>query len=494
MLESLIKAAEIGDFIVSERMKIYESSFYLNRNTMPPYRYFTDILEYIPVRDRIKLTLEDESECILKLSGSFQEEEAYGDFLNQMMEEESVCVRIQIEKTVLDGHFSIYSYHEFAKDMLSLSIEEVMGAFSELFRESSKYIIFHLYDEVSAFSTKTMFFVPDGTRQVNMDFDRNKRMESCREVSYFYNFDQYEVIPDDFKIEFDYENNPLSLLFEKISALLSVSFIATSSTINDQQIRGVINGQRSVEYSCAIDDLPNNKILYRIYNWIYTDGNPVDKAIIARNVISLHCRYVSIMELNEQVIASIQSNYRLYLKDNVAQYLELKNKVAEFISEIISKTGEYATRLLDKFKSNLIAIFGFLFTVILTNLVSNQPLEHLFTDEITILMECVLLGSFVYLIICCLQSRYEIEKVYESYEKLKRNYHNILTEDDIREVFGNDELLESMKTTVHKSKIIYTGLWMLFLAGAFMMVEVIGTKPAYRTILKVIHAIAGFLT
>ena len=191
--------------------------------------------------------------------------------------------------------------------------------------------------------------------------------------------------------------------------------------------------------------MPNNKVLYSIYNWIYTDGSPIDKAIIVRNVISLHCKYASITEIDEKVMASIQSNYNLYLKENVKEYLELKNKVAEFINNNVSKTGEYATELLDKFKSNIIAIFGFMFTVILANIVSNQPLDNLFTREITILVECVLIGSFVYLIICYYQSRYEIQKVYDGYERLKFNYKGILTDDDLLDTFGNDEMLNEMK-------------------------------------------------
>lgn len=65
------------------------------------------------------------------------------------------------------------------------------------------------------------------------------------------------------------------------------------------------------------------------------------------------------------------------MKDNVGQYLELKNKVAEFISDIVSRTGEYATELLDKFKANVIAIFGFLFTVVIAGIVSDQPLNNI---------------------------------------------------------------------------------------------------------------------
>ena len=118
-------------------------------------------------------------------------------------------------------------------------------------------------------------------------------------------------MPDDFKITIDYENNPLTELFQKIMVLLSISFIATSSSINGNQLKGVISGQRTTEYCCEISQLQNNNVLYSIYNWIYTGGSQIDKAIIARNVISLHCRYVSITEIDEKVTASIQSNYNL---------------------------------------------------------------------------------------------------------------------------------------------------------------------------------------
>lgn len=109
------------------------------------------------------------------------------------------------------------------------------------------------------------------------------------------------MLPDDFKITINYENNPLTDLFQKITMLLSISFIATSSAINGSQLKGIINGLRTMEYCCNINNIPDNKILYGIYNWIYTDGSPIDKAIIARNVISLHCKYVSITEIDDKV-------------------------------------------------------------------------------------------------------------------------------------------------------------------------------------------------
>lgn len=487
MLTQLIREAEIRDVVVSERMKVYEASFKFAIENAPEYSYFSNLIQSIPQRDRIKITLQDENERIYDFS--ITNEDSYKKFIADTLADEIIDVRIRIDKNVVENHFSIYSFDEFVNDIISLSIESVMMSFSSLLKLSPDFLVFDVYSPITMFATKTMFFVPCGNGMINTDFNRIRRIQDCKEVSYFYNFDTYEILPDDFKITIDYANNPLTELFQRIMVLLSISFIATSSSINGSQLKGVINGQRTTEYCCEINQLQNNNILYGIYNWIYTDGSPIDKAIIARNVISLHCRYVSITEIDEKVMASIQSNYNLYLKENVKDYLELKNKVAEFISDTVSKTGEYAMGLLDKFKSNIIAIFGFIFTVILANIVSDQPLDNLFTREITILVECVLIGSFVYLFICYFQSRYEIGKVYDSYEQLKLNYKEILTEDDLLEVFGNDEILVKMKGTINKSEKMYLGIWIAFLIGAFVVVEIVSASPTYQIILDVFQSI-----
>jgi len=487
MLTELIQAAEVKDIVVSERMKVYEASFKFDIENAPEYDYFFNIIQYISQRDRIRITLQDESERTCDFPGT--NVDSYKKFIEDTLSDEIITVRIRINKEVSENHFSIYSFDKFVEDILSLSIEEVMVSFSCLLKASPNFLVFDVYSPITMFATKTMFFVPNGSSMINTDFNRIQRIQDCKEVSYFYNFDIYEILPDDFKIMIDYETNPLTELFQKIMVLLAISFIATSSSINDNHLKGVISGQRTTEYCCEINQLQNNNILYSIYNWIYTGGSRIDKAIIARNVISLHCRYVSITEIDESVLASIQSNYNLYLKENVKEYLELKNKVAEFISDTVSKTGEYATGLLNKFKSNIVAIFGFIFTVILADIVSNQPLDNIFTREITILVELVLVGSFIYLFICYVQSRYEIKKVYDSYEQLKLNYREILTEDDLMEVFGRDEILDNMKKTINKSEIIYLCIWIAFLIGVFIVVEKISTAPTYQSIFKIFQNI-----
>ena len=70
MLAELLSLAEIRDIIVSERMKVYEASFNFDLNNAPDYSYFFNIINFIPKRDNIKITLQDENERIFEVSSS----------------------------------------------------------------------------------------------------------------------------------------------------------------------------------------------------------------------------------------------------------------------------------------------------------------------------------------------------------------------------------------------------------------------------------------
>lgn len=477
----------IKDLSEEERRKSYEASFSFLSSEALQYSEFINIMQQIPQRDEIKIFLSTENEEYLILDRGSSEEK-YRNFIEETLENENISVKVEIDKQISGGRFSVYYFEKFVQDIVSLSIEEVLKVFSMFFNETDDYIIFELFDNTNIFYTKTMFFLPIGNNEILCSFDRTQRLMECRETSYFYNQEAYELLPDDFRIEVGYEGNPLKILFLKLETVLAASLLASNSMIQEGKMKLQIMGQRSVEYTCQLNEVCGNPMLYIIYNWIYSGGNSMDKAIIARNIICLHCKYESMVDLDEKVLASIQSNYNLYLKDNVTQYLELKNKVAEFISDIVSRMGEYATELLDKFKNNIIAIFGFLFTVIIANIVSDQPLDNIFTKDITIILELVLVGSVVYLFICYKQSKYQMQKVYDSYENLKKMYKGILIEDDIRECFQNDQILLEMKETVEKSEKIFLFIWIAFLIILLVIVESIGEAPTVWTFIKnIIH-------
>ena len=398
------------------------------------------------------------------------------------MEDDEISVKVEIQKSVRDDRFSIYNFKEFSEDLLGIPLNEAMRFFALLFGETQRFIIFELFRGEDIFYTKTMFFLPAGKAMAVSGFDRRQRLQGCREISYFYNQETYELLPDDFRFEKDYDENLLKKMFSKLETILSACYLASNATVQSGRVKLQIIGQRSAEYVCRFDEIDENSILYKLYDWIHSGGNSIDKAAIARNIICLHCKYEPLLKVDEGVLASVQSSYNLYLKDNVTQYLELKSKIAEFISDIVSRTGEYATELFDRFKINLIAIFGFLFTVVIANIVSDQPLDNIFTRDITVILELVLLGSLIYLIICYIQSKYQIAKVYESYESLKKSYERILAQEDIEECFQEDKLLLRMEKRIIRSRIAYIILWIFFLLMLLVIIEMVSDAPTSVTI------------
>ncbi len=489
MLKKLITSIEVSDLKIAERMTVYEASFVFDAAKKPDYDYFLDIYLHTSSRDTVSITLENESDDIFSIKALDGEKIDYDKFFENLYEGDTVKTKVRIQKSIKDNYISVYCFDAFVKDILSLSLDECMKAFANLFKDSPQYLVFDLYDGNAHFSTKTMFFVAHGNRIENIAFKREKRIADCKEIAYFYNFDVYELLPDDFKIEINYIGNPLNDVFQKIVSLLAISFIATTANFIGNEVKGVINGQRMVEYNCSIDGLEKNKILYRIYDWIYTDGNAIDKAIISRNIISLHCKQIPISELDEKVMYSIESSYNLYLRKNVEQYLELKNKVAEFINANVSKTGEYGMQLLEKFKANLIAIFGFLFSVILANLASSQPLDNIFTKDIVLIMRVVLAGSLIYFVICKRQLDYEIEKVSDSYGDLKNNYKDVLEEKELATIFEDDKLMNDMKKEMSAKRKMFERIWIISLIAIFVIVECRGADIAFKDILKFIGSI-----
>ena len=466
-----------------EHRKIYSARFDFQSKQTVSYSELADIMRKIPLRDEIRIFFESENGDTFAMNRNSTEAE-YQEFMGEILEDEVILAKIEINKTLSTGYFSIYRFQKFAEDIISLSVDEVLKIFAMFLDEAENSIVFEMFDNTNIFYTKTMYFLPAGNNKTSCSFDRKQRLLECRDISYLYNQDVYALLPDDFKIEVGYEGNPFKELFFRLETVLSASMIASNAMFQDGKIKIQIVGQRSIDYTFKIDDVEGNRVLYKIYDWIYSGGSSIDKAIIARNIICLHCKYEPLLKVDTKILASIQSNYNLYLKDNVTQYLEMKNKVAEFISDIVSRTGEYATNLLDKFKTNIIAVFGFLFSVILANIVSDQALDNIFTRDITVILELVLAGSVGYLFICYKQSKFQMEKVYDSYEKLKKNYEGILTEDDIRECFQDDSLINDMKKTVNKSERRYLFFWIAFLVIFFIITEKISDAPIMLPFIK----------
>jgi len=468
---------------VSERVKIVEGGFKVEFSNLPSYEDLKSLLELVPDRDTLKFYMKSESDDTITIDSHCPFElDRYDQFKSLLENGDVINVDISIDKGIRNNKFSIYDFNSFANDLLAVSTLEVMSSFSHLL-DGIDHLTFELFDKDYFFCTSTLAFAASGRSVNRKSYSRNTRLKACRDTSYFLNANEYKLLPEDFSIDINFDNNPLTHIFEKISTLLALVYISSTATIVDSTLKIQIMGQRSVDFGYPINTLENNKELYNIYQWIYTEGSSIDKAIIARNIITLHCRYTDLLDTDGKTFASIQSNFNLYLKSNVTQYLDLKNKLAEFICNVISKTGDHATELLKNLKSNLIGIFVFLLTVVITNIFSGHPLQNIFTKDITAILEIVIFGSFIYLIVCIFETKYKLTKTRDSYEALKANYGSVLSHNELQEVFNNDKLINATVKSVNRGIWGYAILWTVFLFLMIIILESISSSPIIKPVL-----------
>lgn len=460
----------------AERLNTVEASFSIKFQTLPSAEVICSLCRSVPVRDSLKLILKNDSEDIVCITNQQVHMPDFSTLIYGLSPEDNIDIKLQIDKSVSDGKFSIYDFDSFSEDLVYRPGLEVLRWFSGLLH-GERMLKFEVFDYDISFSTRTMAFESSENAIFSSKIDRNQRLRACKDTAYFYNMDTLEVIPDDFIIEGVMRaGDCLRPLFGKLATLLSLVYVATSASINNKSVSIQISGQRMVSYELPMDNIHENEKWQSIYTWIYTDGNPTDKALISHNIISLHCKFVELLDLDSAVFEAIKTNYNLYLRNNVQQYLDMKRDIAKFIQNVVAQVGDYAIAILEKFKANLIAIFGFLFTVVLTKIGGTQKWNEIFTRHTVYLIEIFVWGSLVYMFLCLFEISYKLKKTKQGYIQLKKNYQDVLTEAEIKEAFSDDKLLHDTERTVKNGIIGWSIVWGLSLIVTIVIVEVFTTN------------------
>lgn len=463
---------------VDERMKQVVIKFNILPSQMPTHDKLCELIGFFPKRDTIKIFFGDDSTCLTIVSTNLCSSEEYGKYVAGLFALDCVQVTITIDKRLEQGKFSLYCYQKFADDLLGLSTLELLEAFAGLYAEAN-HLYFEVFDSEIFFQTGTMAF---SSSEHTIDWklsDRQEKLDMCQTVACFYHQAMFPLLPEDFKIEVDFGNNPLTSVFSKICTILSLVYISTTSSIHSNHIWMQITGQRNLDYKIDLSSINPNLELYHIYYWIFTDGNAVDKALLARNSISAHCKFTDMANLDGKTLSSIQANYNLYLKNNVAQYIDLTNAMASFICESINGISDCLSQLFGNFKTNLLAVLSFIFTVILANIVSGQPLENIFTYDIVMILFAVMGGSLCYFFISLSEANVKKKRIIKQYKNLIGNYENILSTDDIAAITNNGRNLEDAQTTLRRGMIVWSVVWVCFIIAAFVSIDCVGDGPHF---------------
>lgn len=457
--ELISKKETCDDFIIEYQI-----------NTIDKELPLIDVLKYINLRDEIAIHVfeTDDSEPIDYLSNN---KNGWSEFINELQSKnvQQSKIKIHIEKKSQESLVSIYDIDSFTDYVNSLSLSQFIAVINSFFSNSWG---FEIQDEnYCQWATNTIAFF--GKKNIiNVqgigNISREDRINNARKLCYS-EMKKYNLIPEDFYCSEIDKDNPLQTIFRKACMIYMCSFIFDYSILKNDIYEYKINGFKTLREQIDIKTISNIKVdinsckaIYDIYQWIYSGGNNIDKINIARNIISLNIDCMT-LKLNPLVLESIRSNYKIYEKQNVTQYLEMRNQLSELLINLQEKITNIVDSFIGDYKKNILTLVSFFTSVIAIEVVSKGDFIHGFTNEIIGLSLSFLLISIGLLI----YSRWELTQKLNLYDKhynqIKDRYKDVLSNIELENIFEECDPQRDNTNThfVSKQKKYYSILWLL---------------------------------
>lgn len=423
------------------------------------------VLSIIPNWDKVRINILEDDVPIVSYSTGDDIKQFKDDIQLLSSEEDNINCKVSviISKGINEQVITIYSVEKFIDYLEKLSLVGLFEKFSELLKLG--YITFFCIDDEIRCNSKSFSFTKgiDGTKKEF--WNRNYELKMRNKTTNFLNSSQYPIIPGDFNLE-ECSEGRLEEIFNSLRNILSIisisdiSYIQGNNTVNIS-LSGYKDIQNIIDYksneNCNLDEY------YEVYKWLIDSGNLLDKLCIARNVISISVSEGNLQNIESRLMPSIESNYKIYLRDNVKEYLEIKAKASEFIFELCNKLSDLANTIGKALGSNIIACITFYTTIILMNILNTGKLENIFTKEIVYISFAFIVGSFIYMVISVIQVYKEFKRHRKMYDRIKANYEDVLDSRDIARIFKNDAYINEDKRYVINKTIIATIGWILIL-------------------------------
>ena len=212
------------------------------------------------------------------------------------------------------------------------------------------------------------------------------------------------------------------------------------------------------------DLLITHDIFMRIFEWLTVDKHISSKLGILRNIVSLSKSTNIVQCFDKELLRALESNFKIYLKDNINQYFEVKNKVSEFIYDLSNRSFE----LLDKYTLNanhiLLAVLSYFFTVVLfTTIDKNNSVASMLTYQLGTLSSLFILVG-IYLLY---QSKKELNEksidIKSRMTEIKARYNLILAETELDEMFTSPILNEALSRIKHSKTHLYNGILLVII-------------------------------
>ncbi len=460
---------------------------------LPNKTAYDNIIAEINDWDSIHISIKQDGDILSNFTN--RKSDTFDNFISELdlKVESEIELIFTIEKNKKDDIISIYFLINFIEYLESLSFIVFIGIFESQINKN-RIILYNSEFEESHFLTQSIIFsnkvenIDDEAISQNYRAERKNMATSLCHWELDFNFllpeDLYPLIEN--KIE-----QRLIEIFKKASLLYTSMFFFDYLNLKNDFLTYKLNGYRTFNEKINVSSFnqiaisqSSYKLMYEIYQWSYKGGNTSDKVSIARNIISLNFNPKS-LELIETVFNAIRSNYKIYERQNVKQYIEVRNKLSEILVDLQGKIDKIVSDFINDYKKNIITLISFFISIIVIKVVSKGDFIGGFTNEVLVLSYSFLIISVGLL----LYSRWEFGKrvsmFNKHYDQLRNRYKDLLTEKELSDIFNDCNPSEvNSKSFVEQQKRNYTILWAFSILILGIALTIIGLVNNINVIIE----------
>ncbi|MBB2145754.1 hypothetical protein GM921_09670 [Pedobacter sp. LMG 31464] len=427
---------------------------------------FLENLTFLSSRDKLQLTIQVDHHDPIEYYSQSHDNTFFSTLADQTDRFEKISCTVKIIKTQVQGRLSLYFYQDFVDYLEQLEVEAQLHQFNAV---SKDYLIFEFQTYAKEFKSQSIWFVNRQDTGTPAAIDRQEILDKGISCCSYNHFTDFKLIPEDFLFSAPAEN-ALDKLFSKLRCVCAMSFLIDISELKKNKFSYRLNGYKSIQSEIEIDKQLSDPLdqYFKVYTWVYNAGNLNDKLGLARNIISLHMDDPTSMTLKGDAFQSIQSSYKVYEKQNIKQYIEIRNKVTDQLLSFHDRANKIIETFAAGFQKSALALITFYMSVFLLKFLNKDDYVGIFTWEASILSTIFISCSILYFFVSRWEVNAQRKRFVDNYEDLKARYEDLLDKQDIARILNGDREFNTDLRFMDEKKAKYSWMWIGFLVIFFL--------------------------
>lgn len=461
----------------------YEITIDLGTLNCPSIDELSGFISQIPERDDVFLSFID-YDIDYKRSRNADVSEFLQSVNSELQQKDNLKLRFIITK---DSHSSCRSVYESdlfetylkSKDFLTflniISSRIVRGELTFEYQEKDIPIV---YSSSICFRRKGI----NSRFRAKEPEIRLLRLQKSRELCHW-NRERVNILAEDMLFEQEDDNWHFELvdLLNRYCLVFVWMHLVDFVQFKSDHVEMILNGLKSYSMDIPIEgilqkdyDVACIKSMIDIYQWCYSFGDIQDKIMIIRNILSINI-VPDRLGIDVSSYHAILSNFKIFQKENVQQYLSMRNALSDLLIKLQGQINKLADDYLGEFKKNIVAFFSFIVPTIIVRAMSKGNMLEWFSTGIIFMIVVSVFLSYVYYRFSRREYHKRSDMIKRQFELVKERYDDVLSEGEEKMIFSmsSEDDIESYSSFLKEREdcisVIWTGsLAIIFLASLFL--------------------------